>query len=298
VIDDFTRAGCQGWLHAREVSGAGEVELGADEPVVAASVIKVLVVLDFFRRAEAGEIDPAEQITLRADSRTPGPTGISTFADDVTASLRDLARLALVISDNAATDVLMNSLGLRSIQATATGLGLTGTRVTVTKQQLVDSIALDAGYANWRSVEQAAEDPEVEAELRPRLAAAGALRPESTNTTTARDMTTLLSLIWRDEAGPPAACAQVRSLMAGQLQRERLATGFPQGVRVAAKSGGLMGVIRNEIGVISYPGGDHYAVAVFTRANQPHIGEREINAAIGTEAANAVGLLRLGEDRL
>jgi beta-lactamase class A len=293
VIDDFARAGCQGWLHARELSGPAEVDRGADEPVVAASVIKVLVALDFFRQVEAGALDPAEQVTLRADSRTPGPTGISTFTDDATVSLRDLARLMLVISDNAATDVLMNRLGLPALQAAATSLGLTGTKVTVSIQQMIDSIALDAGYGSWRSLGEAAQDPEVEAALQPRLAMASALRPGAPNTTTARDMTTLLSLIWCDEAASPAACAQIRRLMAAQLQRERLATGFPPEVRVAAKSGGLMGVIRNEIGVLEYPDGARYAVAVFTRADNPRIAEREINAAIGTEAAKAIALLRL-----
>jgi beta-lactamase class A len=44
--------------------------------------------------------------------------------------------------------------------------------------------------------------------------------------------------------------------------------GFPRGVRVAAKSGSLFGVIRNEIGVLEFPDGRRYAAVVVTRAGR------------------------------
>jgi beta-lactamase class A len=51
------------------------------------------------------------------------------------------------------------------------------------------------------------------------------------------------------------------------------------------------GVVRNEIGVVEYPDGRGYAMAVFTRARRPWHGEAAINAVIGTAAAAAVGAL-------
>jgi beta-lactamase class A len=106
-------------------------------------------------------------------------------------------------------------------------------------------------------------------------------------------MAALLRLIWRDQAAPAQACASVRQIMARQVTRQRLALGFPRRhVQIAAKSGSLLGVIRNEIGVITTPDGQRYAVAVFTRANQPWDNEHEINAVIGTVAARAVAKLR------
>jgi len=77
------------------------------------------------------------------------------------------------------------------------------------------------------------------------------------------------------------------------VTRQRLALGFPRaGTQVAAKSGSLLGIIRNEAGVITYPDGRRYAVAVFTRAAVPWEREHEINAAIGAAAAHAVDFLR------
>jgi beta-lactamase class A len=81
--------------------------------------------------------------------------------------------------------------------------------------------------------------------------------------------------------------------MTQQLTRHRVADGFPPGVLVAAKSGGLMGVVRNEIAVVRLPDGSSYAVAAFTRSDPARRADpRPIDAAIGAAAAHAVTLLR------
>lgn len=286
----FAEAGCRGWFHVRDVVGPGEVGLGPDEPVVAASVIKVLIALEFFRQVEAGRLDPAERAELRPGEITAGPTGFSTFTDDVNVSLRDLARMMLVVSDNAATDVLLDRIGLPALRSTAAELSLRSTVIAGPLRELLDSIGADLGFAGWQAFAQAPE--EVQAGLRHRLPNVSAVDPERTTRTTPRDMTSLLTQIWRDEAGPPPACAEVRRLMAAQVTRHRLAAGFPAGVGVSAKSGSLLGVIRNEIGVIEHEDGTRYAAAVFTRAETPFKNETPINTAIGTTAAEAVNSLR------
>jgi beta-lactamase class A len=110
--------------------------------------------------------------------------------------------------------------------------------------------------------------------------------------TTARDCVRLLRAIWHGEAGPSDACAELRGLMGRQLTRHRVAAGFPPGVSVAAKSGGLMGVVRNEVAVVRLPDGSAFAVAVFTCSDpREHADARLIDAAIGQVAAHAVDVL-------
>ena len=81
--------------------------------------------------------------------------------------------------------------------------------------------------------------------------------------------------------------------MARQLTRHRIASAFRTPVRVAAKSGGLAGVVRNEIGVITYPDGRRYAAAVFTRC-LPGSDDAAINAAIGAATVRGIEALRGG----
>jgi beta-lactamase class A len=293
----FGRAGGQGWLCVREVDGDGEVAYRADEPVAAASVFKIVVALEVYRQVSAGELDPAEPVRVRPRQRTPGPTGLSVFADEAELSVRDLVTMMLTVSDNAATDVLIDRVGLDRVRATLDELGLPGTVIPAPLRDELDIIGRDAGFAGWADLEQSAAGLSADEEQRvqQRMLASSALDPRRAIRTTARETATLLRLIWRDEAGPAAACAPVRQAMARQVTRQRLATGFERhGFAVAAKSGTLLGVIRNEAGVIRLPDGRRYAAAVFTRADRQWEREHEINAVIGAAAARAVGRLAAG----
>lgn len=290
--DIFESAGCRGFVHATRVDGRREVGLLPDEPVVPASVVKVLVALEAETRMADGRLDPVERVRVSA---TPGPVGFSLFQDHVELSVRDLVVIMLTISDNVATDALLDLVGLESVNATASRLGLYATRLGSNLRDLVDSIAQDAGFDSWKAFQGwVAGDPgpaEMSA-AQARIRDAGALHPDAPTRTTARDMTRLLQAIWTDRAGPPDTCGRVRDLMARQLTRNRVAAGFGPGVSVAAKSGGLMGVVRNEVAVVTFPEEPPYAVAVFTRTDRPHVDARPVDAAIGQAAAHAVAALR------
>jgi Beta-lactamase enzyme family len=180
----------------------------------------------------------------------------------------DLVVLMLTISDNHAADALLRRVGVGAVNATAARLGLTSTVVESDLRTMLDSIGQDLGRVSWADLLtwQAEASVEEVARADQRLLAVRALDPARGTRTTARDMVRLLRLIWIGRAGPAAACDRVRALMARQLTRHRIASGFRPPVKVAAKSGGLLGIVRNEIGVISYPDGRQYAAAVFTRS--------------------------------
>ena len=85
--------------------------------------------------------------------------------------------------------------------------------------------------------------------------------------------------------------AEIRRIMALQVWPHRLTSGFPAGVTLAAKTGTLPG-IRNEAGVVMYPDGSRYAVAVFTRAHSYVDRQPNVDASIGKAALAAVEGLR------
>jgi beta-lactamase class A len=288
----FQRAGCEGTLCVQPLGGDAEAALRPDEPAIPASVIKVLIALEAETWFADGRLDPREHVTLSAAGRTPGPTGISLFDDDAVLSWRDLVVSMVTISDNHATDALLRRVGVGSVNATAERLGLASTVIESDVQTMLDTVGQGIGCASWAdSLAWAARASAEElAQADQRLLAARALDPAQGTRTTARDMTRLLRLIWAGQAGPPAACQRIRTLMAKQLTRHRLASAFRLPVQVAAKSGSLLGVVRNEIGVISYPDGRQYAAAVFTRS-RPGADDFAISLAIGTAASQAVTVL-------
>ncbi|MGW6302888.1 serine hydrolase [Streptomyces niveus] len=117
------------WLHTRCVDCGRRTGHGQDEPVVLASVVKVLLALEFWRQAAAGRLDPAERVVVRAADRLGG-TGTAGFHDDARLSLRDLALLMMSVSDNTVAGILFRRVGLDTVQALARQLGLDRAQVT------------------------------------------------------------------------------------------------------------------------------------------------------------------------
>jgi beta-lactamase class A len=295
ITDLFGQAGCTGQLCVQSLDGKHEVAVDAERPVVAASVFKVCVALEAESQFADGRLDPRERMTLTASRRTPGPVGFSLYCDDVTVSLRDLVVAMLTISDNVATDALLDRLGIDTVNAGCARLGLTGTVIVADLRTAVNSIGIAAGFSGWDAMSAWASEPHSEAADRrvmQQIRTADALSADRATRTTARDMATLLRLIWSEQAGPAQACQRVRQLMSQQLTRHRLAAAFPPPIRVSAKSGGLVGVIRNEVGIVQYPDGSGYAAAVFTQSAESPQGGAAIDRVIGAAAAAAIGTLR------
>ncbi|MER5646652.1 serine hydrolase [Streptosporangium sp. NPDC002524] len=281
----FTAAGVEGRLHALDVTGGREIAVRADEQVVIASIFKVLLVLEFARQAAAGQLDPAERVLVTARDRLGG-WGTAGCADDVEMSLRDLAHFAMQVSDNTAADLLMRRVGLDTVRMLAAELGLARTRVIGGPRQVLESMLADVGARD--DAEFARIFPALPPE---RVRALRVLDPDHTTSSTARDMTRMLGLVWRDEAGPPEACAAVRDYMTRQIFWTRIASGFPPGTRVAAKTGTLPG-LHMEAGVVEYPSGESYAVAVFARTGELPTRRVDVDLAIGQAARTAVDALR------
>jgi beta-lactamase class A len=283
----FDAAGASGFLHAREVGvrGGPEVCLGADDPVVLASVFKIAVAVAYAREVAAGRLEPTARTTVTGRYRTGG-TGTAGCADDVQMSWRDLALNMMVMSDNAATDVIYHRVGRSAVDQVLADVGLEHTRVIGCCEDLFASIFTDLGREPGADIDEtlAAVTPEQVWNL-------SVLDPRRTSASTPRNITTLLDAIWTDQAASPEACLTVRDIMARQIWPHRLTSGFPSGVTIAAKTGTLPAV-RNECGVVTYPDGRQYAVAVFTRSRVLDDRQPQVDASIGTAARLAVEHLR------
>ncbi|TDQ53783.1 serine hydrolase [Actinorugispora endophytica] len=285
IIDLFDGADVDARLHAVDIETGREVAARADEQVVIASMFKILLVLEFSRQAEAGQVDPAERVTVGRADRLGG-WGTAGCADDAELSLRDLAFFAMSVSDNTAADLLMRRIGLDTVQLLAAELGLERTRIVGGPRQVLETMLADAD----------ARDPAEFARVFPtlpleRVRSMRVLDPAHTTSSTPREMTRLLEMVWRDEAGPPRACAAVRGLMGQQIFWTRIASGFDAGVRIAAKTGTLPS-LHMECGVVEYPDGGRYAVSVFARTRRLETRRIDVDLAMGRAARAAVDALR------
>ena len=286
----FADAGCRGWLRAELVGRPGPVvDIEGDAPVVAASVYKVLGLVALGRAFDAGRIDPHGTVRVVPRDCTPGPTGLSTFADPVTLSWLDLARLMIALSDNAAADVLLAAVGLDAVHAVVDDLGLTCTRVVggtaaLHRQVIHDAGALTLGEAVGLLASNST------------ILDAAAFDPAYTTATSAADINRVLAGIWTDAVASARCCAQMRTLLSQQVWPNRIRSGFPYADVVVAGKTGTIGPIRNEAAVIGFPGEIPIAVSVFTRAARADVYLPIVDQAIGRAARIAVMALRREAD--
>ncbi len=283
----FAASGADGFLYAREVGvqdGPG-VSVGGDEPVVLASVFKIPVAVAYAREVAVGRLEPTERTTVTSRYRTGG-IGTAGCSDDVEMSWRDLALNMLTMSDNAATDVVFHRVGQEAVDRVLEDLELRGTRVLGCCEDLFASAADDLGVEPGGDIDAvlAAADED-------RIWRLPILDPGRTSASTPREIVRLLDAVWTDEAATPQACRSVRTIMAEQIWPHRLSSGFESGVEIAAKTGTLPSV-RNEAGVVTYPDGKQYAVAVFTRAHSLDDRQPAVDASIGTTARQAIEHIR------
>src|SRR5947207_576818 len=96
--------------------GTGEsYALNADAVMPTASLIKFPVMVETYYQFKAGKVRPHDMITLSKDDKVQG-SGILTdhFSPGVSLPLVDAVHLMIVYSDNTATNLVLDNIGLRS----------------------------------------------------------------------------------------------------------------------------------------------------------------------------------------
>ena len=114
------------WVHdlrRREMYG-----LRAEETFDPASTIKLFVLLELYRQAEAGRADLDEEVTMEERDVTRGSGVLKDLTPGrVRLTLRDAAVLMVTVSDNTATNLLIDRLGPGAINRTSWNAGFRGT---------------------------------------------------------------------------------------------------------------------------------------------------------------------------
>ncbi len=113
----------------KSLENGDSVFLNPDKLFSTASVFKIFVLVDLFRRAAEGKFDLDNTLTLKDTDRSPGSGVLQYVGEGATMKLRQYARLMMIISDNTAADVLFDFLGPESLADTIGWLGLKNTSI-------------------------------------------------------------------------------------------------------------------------------------------------------------------------
>ena len=108
----------------------GRFERAAERTQPTASLIKLPVMMEYYRQVDAGQLSPTQRIELTEADKVPG-SGILTehFSAGAQLPLEDIVRLMIRYSDNTATNMVLDAIGLESTAATMKALGWPETQI-------------------------------------------------------------------------------------------------------------------------------------------------------------------------
>lgn len=109
--------------------GGERYGVAEEVPYPAASVIKLPLMVLALRAAERGELDLDERVTLRAEHLATGSGVLQDLDLGLAPTWRDLVRLMIVVSDNLATNLVLERLGVSAVNVALPGLGMPHSRV-------------------------------------------------------------------------------------------------------------------------------------------------------------------------
>lgn len=127
-----------------DIDTGERLTLRGDETFSTASLIKVPILVTAFDLAEKGELDLDGPISVLKIDQVPGSGVLQYMHPGMTLSVLDAAKLMIVLSDNTATNLVLDKVAIRRVWQKMEALGLPHTKVHSKSFQRFTSVAMDS----------------------------------------------------------------------------------------------------------------------------------------------------------
>lgn len=241
------------------IESGEQVAVNGDEPFPMASVFKIPILATACQRLASGELNLDTRIPLRDEDKSLGSGILPYFESGLQPTTRDLLTLMIIISDNTATDMMVEALGgAAAIEGYMREIGLPEIHFKHDCKSLlrylfpaeVLDLPLDELIA-WSAQHDIMRD-----------GLAFSRGPEN-NVSSANDMNKLLHMIFSGQLFEGAARETAIEILLKQQFNVRLSRFLPLGLKVAHKTG-TIGGIRNDSGIIMLGEANHVILTIFT----------------------------------
>lgn len=245
------------------------IAINADQPFQMASVFKIPILAELLSQVDAGRRSLDDRVALADDMKSPGSGVLKELSAGTSFTLRDLATLMIIVSDNTATDMLLGLVTKDAVNARLRACGLERTVVAMSCRELLYNLVGMDGGVDTPEARRTVLDRLRRREIDPN---ARVYRDPGTNMTTPHDMGHLLEAVAGPTLGGAGAadgplsatvCRGMLDIMRRQQVRDRLPLLLPPSVEIAHKTGSLNRVSNDA--AILYAPKSACVVTVFTR---------------------------------
>jgi beta-lactamase class A len=257
-------------LYAVQLNTGKEIAVDADVPVQTASVIKLGILYEAMVQVRAGKAAWDEPIVLNKGEAVPG-SGILTFLDaPLTITLKDALTLMVIMSDNTATNLMIDQFGIENVNARMESLGLQNTHL----YKKVFKPAVGPMPADQPKFGLGKTTPREMAMLMTRIGTCG-LRRAPPPPHVELGVGIVAPMFLPMDEGDRAVCDAALKMLKNQFYRETVPRYLESadvtttgGVAIASKTGSL-DAVRNDVAIVAGRSG-LMVLAIFTYDNADH----------------------------
>lgn len=219
------------WGMALKDLTTGETILyNADELFIAASVIKIPIIIEAYRQDRQGKISLADLMELKAEEVVGGCGVLQVMHTGKYLTIRDVIVLMITVSDNTATNMMIDRLGIEAINEVMQQMGVTR---SVLRRKMFDLERARQGIKN---------------EISP------------------ADVLRMLEALYRGTVVDKEACAEILNIMHYQQLNHKIPVQLPEGTKIAHKTGEDTGQT-HDVGIVYVP--DHPYLLVVLSEHVP-----------------------------
>ena len=228
-----------------------EAHIQGDRLFQMASVVKVPILATLFDLAERGEIDLSQRIKMLEEEYVPGSGVFKAMDSGIEPTIKDLATMMIIVSDNQATDKLLKLVGgAEAVQKKMQSIGLHNIHI---KHSIWELLSLSAGVSPQPHTKAIAEEVLRDLE-EDKYDLESIVFQESTesNTSSSKDMTALMEKIALGDFVSKECSAAIHEVLYKQQYQQRIGGLLPRNTKVANKTGSL-GTLFNDTGIVQLP---------------------------------------------
>ena len=223
------------WIYAKNLDTGKDFSLRGDEQVRTASTIKLAIMAETFRQVANGKLNWTDEIILTKEKKVGGSGILHEFSDNTKIDLKTALHLMIVVSDNSATNLVLDKVTSDSVNDFMDTLGLKQTR-------------------SLRKVFGGGDSKILTNDEKMKAFGLGVSSP--------RDMVKILEMIENGKLVSKEASAEMLAILKRQQFKDGIGRGLPDATVSASKSGAL-DKLRSDVGIIYTPGG-RIAMAITT----------------------------------
>ncbi|MBM7646184.1 beta-lactamase class A [Scopulibacillus daqui] len=245
-----------------------EAQINGHELFQTASACKIAILAALFSEAEKGNLKLEERVKITANDLVPGSGVLQKFDSGLEVSVKDLATMMIIVSDNLATDKILELMGKEKVNQFTTSLALHHTYLAHSIWELLSLYAglpfASKNIDHYKKLDEAIESPVKKTD------SAIFDMSQQNNVSTPIETNILLEKIADKKIISKRACEQMIDILKSQQFGHRIPYLLPDDAITATKTGSIGGVI-NDAGIIYMPKNKgRFVITVFSRDNASH----------------------------